>query len=468
MKAIKYLLVAALFVSGSAAVMAQDIKSDIAKVTKVIVDSKADPATIKDPVKDFLKQYKKNAQGLTGLASAFFNAGDTANAQKYANMAITRDKHYGDAYCLLGDMAAMADDGGAAAMWYQNAQTMDPKNPKGYIKYAAVYRGRSPEESLQSLEKLRQIMPDYPVDAEAAHFFYGARKYDRACIFFDKVGLDKLSKDQLREFSLAGYFSGNTAKSLDVAKYGAEKFPRDPVMNRMAFYNSLAAKDYPNAISYAQRLFTASDSAKIIARDYINAGHAYVGNKDFTNAIEMYKKALEIEPASQTHKFLSDAYSEAGDVDNALTEYNNYVSKKENPSAQDYMSLATIYTNAADKVTGAKQAEYQREADKVYGTIIEKFPSYAGYATYMRAVINWNLDPDYKGLAKPYFESLINIVKSHTAPGSNDKAYLKQAYSYLGAYYYTAGDKTKGEEMMRSLLEVDPDNANAKAALGIK
>ena len=36
-----------------------------------------------------------------------------------ANAVIAKFKDYGDAYVLLGDIAAMKDDGGDAAMWYQ-------------------------------------------------------------------------------------------------------------------------------------------------------------------------------------------------------------------------------------------------------------------------------------------------------------------------------------------------------------
>jgi hypothetical protein len=83
--------------------------------------------------------------------------------------------------------------------------------------------------------------------------------------------------------------------------------------------------------------------------------------------------------------------------------------------------------------------------------------------------MNSNMDPDFKkGLAKPFYEQLINIVEGHTTKGSNDDAYLKAAYYYLGAYYYTQGNKTDGNIYWKKLLDVDPENTTAKEALGIK
>ena len=470
MKAIKYLAIAGLMIGFSTGAVAQeDVKTQIANITKVIKDSKGNAEAVKEPVKAFYKLNKKSAQALTGLGRAFLDVNDTANAKKYADEALKRDNHYGDAYILQGDIEAVKDDGGQAAMWYQNAKTMDPKNPRGYIKYASVYRGRSPEEAFKSLEELRAIMPDYPVDAEGAHFFYGARKYDQAVTLFGRVPMNKLNKEQLHEYALAAYFDGNNDKSLEVAKAGNAQYPRDAVFNRLTFYNSLAKKDYPTAVQFAKALFTASDSAKLIARDYMMAGHAYMGDKNYTEAVNMFKQSLSMEDNNDVRKLISDAYSEAGDVDNALAAYNAYISKKSDATANDYMSLAEIYTNAADKATDAQKVGYFKQADKVYGDIATKFPDYEAYATYMRANVNANIDPELKqGLAKPYYEKLISIVNGHSTAGSNDKAYLKQAYYYMGVYYYVNGNKEEGDVYWKKLLEIDPDNANAKSALGIK
>lgn len=473
MKAIKYLIAAALIIGAGTNAMAQgqDIKAQVATISKAIADHKDNPDAIKDQVKEFYKNYKKDPEALVGLGQAYLDVHDTASARKYAMEAIKRDKNCGDGYILLGDVEVLKDDGGNAAMWYQNAKTMDPKNPRGYIKYASIYRGRSPEEAVQSLEDLRKIMPDYPVDAEAAHFFYTARKYDQAITYYGKVATDQLNKEQLHEYALAGYFNGNNDKSLEISKIGNERYPRDAVFNRLTFYNSLANKDYATAIAYADKLFNASDSAKLIARDYVNAGHSYMGANNYAKAVEMFKNSLQLDSTdNDIHKFISDAYSANGDVDNALNEYHLYVQHKTNATADDYLALAEIYTNAANKATdAATKARYLKSADQVYADIDSKFSTYNAYATYMRATVNGMMDPDFKlGLAKPFYEKLIDIVNGHTNKGSNDNAYLKQAYYSLGAYYYTNGKKDEGDVYWHKLLEIDPDNQTAKEALGIK
>lgn len=470
MKTIKYLLAGAFLIGMAAQVKAQDVKSQVEAISKVVVANKANPKAAEDQVKAFIKENKKNPEAMAGLGRAYLDIKDTANAKKYAELAIKVGKNNGAGYILLGDIEVAKNDGGAAASWYKQATVLDPQNPQGYIKYANIYRVSSPSTAAEMLEQLRAVQPDYPVDAEAAHFFYGARKYEQALNYYDKVtDRSKLSREQLREYALAGYFAGNNDKSIDVSSYGNKVFPRDAVLNRMTFYNSLAKKDYVNAIKYADALFNASDSAKIIARDYTMCGHALMGLKDFEKAISMFKKSIETEDNSDVHKLLSDAYSENGDMENAIAEYNAYVSTKSNPTASDYMALATIYTNEAGKQTDkAKKQDAYKKADAVYSDVITKFPDYKAYGTYMRATIHANLDPDFsKGLAEPYWKELIEIVNARTTKGSNDMGYLKAAYYNLGAISYTRGDKENGDANMRKLLEVDPNNATAKQMLGV-
>ena len=50
----------------SAPSMAQDVKSQVTAITKVVVDAKGDVNATKAQVKDFMKANKKNAEALAG------------------------------------------------------------------------------------------------------------------------------------------------------------------------------------------------------------------------------------------------------------------------------------------------------------------------------------------------------------------------------------------------------------------
>lgn len=474
MKANKYFFSAVLMFALGVPAFAQTSNADIDQIAKVIKDNRGNLNSdlVKSQIKTWYKAHKKDAKAMTGLGQAYFDIKDTLNARKYAEEAVSRDNHCGDAYVLLGDIQAFGDtDGGNAAMWYQNAKTMDPKNPKGYIRYASVYRTRSPKEAVENLNQLRNVLPDYPVDAEAANIYYNAGKYQEALDYFNKVkDLGKLEKNFLFEYTGAAYFAGDYNKSLEIAKYGLTKFPKEANFNRMGMFNNLVNKNYTEAEQYGNELLANAPDSVISDIDLQNMGHVEDGLKNYDKAIEFYKKSLAKKDNNDIRKFIYDAYSEMGDVDNAVAVYKEYVEKNPAKSNNDYSELANIYTTAAGKTTdAAKKVDYLKKADGVFAEYIEKYPTLADYGVYMRAKINENLDPDYtKGTAKPFWEDLIAKVTSHTEKGSNDDAYLKQAYFYMGAYFYTAGKKDEGDGFWKKLLELDPNNATAKQALGVK
>lgn len=468
MKAIKYLFAGALITVVSAPCAAQDANAQLDVVAKVIKENKSNPEAYEDQVKDYVKENKKNGVALAALGRVFLDVKDTANAKKYAEMAVDRGEKEAEGYILLGDIAALNDDGGAAATWYQQATVMDPKEPLGYIKYASVYRKRSPELSVQMLEKLRAIDPSYPVDAEAGHFFYGANKLEKAVEHYSKVDLNQLKDNYLVEYATAELLLANSKKSLEVALFGVNKEPRSAAMNRITFYNYTDLKDYKNALKYADALFNKSDSAKISARDYQYYGYALMGDSAFDRAIEEFKKALEMNAElNDVRKQLSDAYIAKKDFTNGLSYYEAYLGKIEKPSVPDLDGLAQLYIQQASSIDSLNDAKINafKKADEIYGKIIAESPSNKLYATMMRARINSQLDPETtQGLAKPYYEEYAQLAQTEHA--DNPKL-LIEPYLYLGYYYLLKEDNANAKSYYEKVIAIDPQNPTATQALGV-
>ncbi len=465
MKAIKYLLAGAMLAAFTAPTMAQNVNPDVDAITKAIIANKTNPDAVKGQVKDFLKVNKKNADALAGLGRAYLQIKDTVNAEKYGQMAISKDKNAAAGYILLGDIAVVKNDGGEAAQWYNQAKTMDPKNPQGYIKYANIYRGRSVEQAVATLEELRSILPDYPVDAEAAHFYYLNNRFAKAKEYYDKVSTDKLDNNRLTEYALAAYFTSDSKKCLEVAQNGIQKYPRDAALNRLSFYSYTDLKDYANALKYADALFNKSDSAKFTARDYQYYGYAYLGNKEYDNAIAQFNKALEMNgELNDVRKQISEAYIAKNDYEKGLAMYDEYLKHVTNPKVSDYDGLAKLYSELANNPACKDKAGALKNADRVFGIIGEKFPNNLSYVSIMRARLNAQLDPETKeGLAKPYYEKYIELTKQENP---DKPKLLIEPYSYLGYYYYLKNDKAQSNSYWNKILEIDPTNATAKQALG--
>ena len=123
-----------------------------------------------------------------------------------------------------------------------------------------------------------------------------ANNLNKALEYYDKVDKNSMESGDLVNYALCGFLKGQFDKSLSVAEFGANKFPRHPALNRLVFFNSTNLKDYQKALTYADRLFTKSDSAKISSSDYLYYGYAHNGNKDYDKAIEMFRKCIEEAP----------------------------------------------------------------------------------------------------------------------------------------------------------------------------
>ena len=475
MKAIKYLFTAALLAGFSTAALAQDgSKADVDAVKKIISSK---PADLDKQMKPFYKANRKNAENLVAFGREFLAVKDTANAKTYANYALEASKNKcAPAFLLLGDVEAISDNGGGAAAQYEQAIYVDPKNPEAYYKYANVYRKISPSGAVAKLNELRQQRPDIAVDALAGRIYYMSNEFDKALAAYDKADKNLMEERDLSDYAMAAFFKAQNQKSLDIAKFGLTKKPRHAAFNRLAFFNSTELKNYDDALMYADRLFNQSDSAKFSYYDYTYYGNALSGAKQPEKAIEMYQKALQQEDMDNKAKRagvikqLSDAYREKEDYPNAIKFYKEYLDNIEKPSANDMAFLAGLYMQQGSTLSGDAQAEVFKQADATYATLAEKFDGAAEYATFMRARVNGQMDPDQsKGLAKPFYEKLVELIGPKTELDATEKARLKESYHYLISYFFIQkDDKVTAKEYAAKMLTIDPENEIAKQVMETK
>ncbi len=473
MKTLKYFFAGALMLSISAQSVAQDVKSQIDAVSKVIVANQGNLKAQQAAAKDFVKLYKKNPEALAGLGRAFLDAKDQASALKYADMAVKANKNSAAGYLLKGDIAAMNDDGGEAAMWYQTATQLDPKNPTGYIKYARVYQKVDAAGAEEMLRKLTSIDPSYPVDAEIAHMYYTNNKFSKALENYQRVALDKMDDSKLTEYALSAYFLGKSEESLKPAEFGAKRHPRSAGLNRLAFYDNTDLKNFDKALEYADALFNRSDSAKFVGRDYLYYGHALKGAGKYEEAIEMFKKTYEMDNSqNEVLKLISDSYleKENADHDMAVQYLQQYIEKSGDVKASHFTSMAKIYRDLAEQATtdAAKEAALMK-ADKVYADMAAAMPNNEDFATYQRAHLMHQINSDVKvGKAKPFYEKYAQMMEAKTDREASETTTLAEAYNYLAVYYLQNDKMAQAKEYARKLQAIQPDNDTATQILNLK
>lgn len=468
MKTGKILLIGAMLMGLGMPALAQDNKAQIDEAVNII---KSKPADLADQMKPIYKKNKKNAEVLCGIGRAFYGVKDTANAKIYANHALKAKNDYAPAFVLLGDLAARANDGGGAASNYEQAIYADPKEPTAYYKYASVYRKVSPEGAVAKLEELRAQRPDIAVDALKGRIYYSSNEFEKAISCFEKADINAMEENDITSYAMSLWFSQKYQKSLDVVKAGLQKNPRDAAYNRLAFFNCTDLKDYDNAMLYADALFNKSDSAKFSYFDYTYYGNALSGAKKHAEAIDMYKKALEQNFEDKTKragviKQLAEGYKQNDDYENAIKTYQEFLAAVEKPSANDIVGLAALYTQYASTLEGEARKENFKKAEGVYNDLKAKYADAEEYAIYKIAQVNSYMDPETtEGLAKPYYEQLASKIEPRADKDASDLKRLVECYRYLGYFHLLKNDIEASTSYWSKILEIEPDNAQAKQAL---
>ena len=472
MKAIKYVLAGALVLSTALPVKAQDVKAQVDAITKVVIDNKGDVKATKDAVKEFTKMFKKNPQALAGLGRAFFDGGNEAEALKYADMAIKANKNSAFGYLLKGDMAAVNDNAGEAAMWYQTATQFDPQDPTGYVKYARVYQKVDPKGAVDMLEKLRQVKPDYPVDAAAGYMYSNANKLKSAMEYYDKVkDVTKLDDYILSDYATTAFVMEQYEKTLDLAKKGIQTYPDFNHFNRLAFYSNNKLKNYGEAAKYAEKMFNKKDTLKFTVNDYQNYGDVLYNLDRTEEAIKAYKKVQELDPSkNEVYKLISDVYTKKKDYENAVTHYNKYLELLgDEGNANHLRGLADIYIEQMDGADEAGKQAALRKADQVYADMETKYTYAADYAAYQRALLHYQMNTDMKkGVAKPYYEKYISLVEPKADKTAGDQKKLATAYQYLAVHAIQNDRIAEAKEYAAKLLQYKPDDETAKQIMDIK
>lgn len=477
----------ALVLGMSAPVMAQDYISSINEVSKAL---KADPtglASAKQAVKTYTKNYKKNPEAMVALGNVYISVKNYEQAIACADLALKKNKNLGDAYILKGDVEALKDDGGAAAMWYQQAMQHDPKNPYGYTRYSSVYRKVDPKESERILQELRKNVPDYPIDAEMGHNYYENGEDAKAFDAFSKANINNMEEAYLGEYILSAFTTGKYDQGLDIAKKAINRFPKNNGFLRLAMFNAVEGKNINEGISFAEKLIN-SDLEKR-SSDYTYYARALMNAQQYEKAIEQFNKAFSLDNTTVNNlQSIADAYTALGNINKAEEYSIKYLDSNPNAKPSEYSKLAAVYVekaSQADKLAKealeankkadvspfkAEKSENWQKALNIYNMLVQKYPHTADYAAFQKGHQAFSLEMDDEALS--YLMPLVSNLKSKAELDENDKYYLSNASFDIGYIYWSSKeDLDAAKPYFQNVLdysEVESYKKVARQALGIE
>jgi len=201
-----------------------------------------------------------------------------------------------------------------------------------------------------------------------------------------------------------------------------------------------------------------------LARFYFKSGSdsiAKAGSDTLAKAksdslgLEALKKAL-VYPGAK-----AELFSEAGTLmmkksrfQDALFTYQSKMEKFKGTSA-DYFNYGRA----------ALALENYVLADSLFGIVCDLQPTWPN-GFLMRANANTHLDPgSTEGKAFPYYEKFILLAEADTANATKLKSGLLESYKYMGYFYYLKKEIDKSKFYWKKVLELDPNDKQAKEVM---
>lgn len=396
----------------------------------------------------------------------------------------------------LGDAYFGLKNNSMAYKNYRDASVLDNTLTRARVQMQVITRGSHAwQEAIDGLKKISSEVPDYaPTYRELAETYhawalkatdtadYNAR--NREAVNFYKQYMDKTDYSVESRIRYADFLV--FAKDYDELQVQAQELAKledvNPKVLRYLGYSSYIKKQYPEAKAALDKMFAKMEPERIISLDYSHLGLADI---NIAVAQDSVDEALFDEGIVQLQKAVAADSSIANDLNDVgkdiMTNKKKYAlaAKVFEIGASTPTSLNYIYDNfflgmagyygAATKQVEAEPArtELLQKADTALGLVIEKAPTTQEAYIFRGRVNNLLDDPEKpKGLAKPYFEKYIEVVKEKGgADEQRAKVNFVEIYNNLAAIEAKNGQYQKARDYLNETLKLDPENAYAKETL---
>lgn len=411
---------------------------------------------------------EKDAGVLAAVARAHIEAktGDANYAINLLEKAIKRDKKNPELYVLTGDAYRKLNNGTEAFKAYKDALDKNENYAAAYHKIGEIFlTQKNSEIYLENFNKAVSVDPNY---APSLYKLYAYEFYHDAgkAMNYYKDYLTKSDRTLQNDYDIADLLYLN--KQYDQAIKKADGLVQSqgdkvqPRLYKLISYSYAANKDTAQAISYMQQYFGKEADSNFIIKDYeaMSDFYAAMPGQDSLAAVYLERGvALEKDTAVlyTYYKKLADMAKERKDYAAQAEWLGKYYSGNDKASNLDlfYWGIAHYRT------------ENYPMADSIFGIYISKYPE-QGFGYYWQAKSKALVDKDMaEGLAIPVYQKLIEVLQTDTTD-ENAKKWTAEAYGYLAAYEVNAKKNFAAAiDYFEKVLEVDPDNENAKKYIAI-
>lgn len=421
--------------------------------------------------KDAQKLAKKNSALTVAIARSYYMADPVKYAkeiQDFLKKAHKDSKNEEPAiYILEGDMDMDAEKWGDAAAKYENAMLYDGNNPAAYVKYATSYFKVNPEFAIKKLEEFLYNSPNSALaQRELAEKHYLADRWNKAAELYGKYiqNPNHFPEDKAR-YAVLLYYGNKFPESLQVAQEVLKTDPSNFVMQRLLFLNKAKMNNPTEAAAEAERFFTNNPGGNFATNDYETYANVLGELGQDSLAVIQYELAVKNDPENlDLLKELCSRYSTAKQYGPAAEIYSVYLSKLEEPTANDYFNAAGRYLNAAASASN-DQADFKKNMAAKGLEYIDKAiavaqPNADLYKYKARLNIAGNLNTPNQEAIEAY-DKMMEILDQDPAAKdinneNNQLPLYREAYQFNFLFYKNvAKDEEKAKEFITKFKETN-------------
>nr|WP_294793824.1 tetratricopeptide repeat protein [uncultured Mucilaginibacter sp.] len=398
---------------------------------------------------------EKNPDIWVELGNAYRSQFKSNDAFTNYQQALTLDPKSVTANTAIGVLWRYADSFDAAEKAFQTATTVDPNFGPAYREWAETENREASNRGKNASDKIKSAV---------AHF----KTY---------MSLTDQSNETLLRYADFLVRAGQWA---DLREVGA-KLTASPNVNpriyRYLGYAALESKDPKAAMEYMNKWMAKADPKRVIPRDFLYHGRAQLqAGQDTTKAVETLTKAVELDSTfADVYRDIAKVNVDRKRYSAAFDSYSKILKKDKNLTFGDYLAAGRYgyFAFTIDQAAKAKADPTFKQdssllvrADSALSYMQQKMTNPIFWTPLFRARIAELRDADRehkKGLAKGYYEQVVQILEPKTASlTAQEKPALLEAYDYLGNIYaYKEKDDVKAAEYFNKAKALDPADSQA-------
>ena len=419
------------------------------------------------------KDKLKKAEVIRGIAEIYIEAPtkDLDEALILLEEAILKDPTNEDNYLLKGDAlyARNSSDASEALKAYNQVLVINPKSPRGIVRKALIYqRARNEQEANKMYNEAKAIDPTYaPAYRLNAELFMMFGKNDKAIENWLKyLELNNNIESRYRYVNALYGASQWCVMIPQLDLLVANNMNNFFIQRFYTFAYANCATDSLNldkAFAASDRFFAMVPQDKINYQDYKVRGTIHQKKAQDSLAIIAFEKAAGMNEAG--YKELSNdllkLYTKNKMYDKVISAYEVRRQKNGKLLAPELYELGKAYYFG--------RSDY-KSADSIFTLVINNDSTYVPGYIY-RGRSNYKMDTNNeKWMAFPFYLKVTEIVQPEDRTQPSKKAFVLESLRYVADYYSKSANKDleKAKSCFEQILQIEPNDAVAKKALGIK